>query len=119
MILADSSVWIDHLRRGNREFAAALEEGSIVVHPFVIGELACGMLRRRAEVLEDLDRMPHLVEAEHREVMALIEARRLAGTGIGWTDAHLIAAALIARVDLWTLDRALRDAWIRITTRKS
>lgn len=117
MILADSSVWIDHFRRVNTELVRALHEGSIVVHPFVIGELACGTMHRRADVLADLGRMPQIAAAEHGEVMALVEARRLAGTGIGWTDAHLMAAALIARVELWTLDRALRDAWNRIATR--
>ena len=117
MILADSSVWIDHVRRGNPALVSALHEGSIVVHPFVIGELACGTMRRRAGVLADLSRMPQITAAEHEEVMTLVEARRLAGTGIGWTDAHLIAAALIARVDLWTLDRALGDVWKRIRGR--
>ena len=117
MILADSSLWIDHLRRGNALLVNALREGSIVVHPFVIGELACGTLRRRSDLLEDLGRMPQIAAAEHEEVMALVEGRQLAGTGIGWTDAHLMAAALIARVALWTLDRALGDAWKRIGAR--
>ncbi len=116
MILADSSVWIDHFRRGNAAFATTLQEGSIVIHPFVIGELACGTLRRRAHVLEDLDRMPRIDEADHKEVMAMLEARRLSGSGIGWTDAHLIASALIARVELWTLDRRLAEAWSRIAS---
>ncbi len=115
MILADSSVWIDHFRCGSADFATALNDGSIVVHPFVIGELACGTLRRRAQVLEDLERMPRIDEADHKEVMAMLEARRLAGSGIGWTDAHLIASALIARVELWTLDRRLAEAWTRIS----
>ena len=64
-----------------------------------------------------MKRMPQIAVAEHEEVMALVEGRRLAGTGIGWTDAHLIAAALIARIELWTLDRALGDAWSRIGVR--
>jgi predicted nucleic acid-binding protein len=117
VILADSSVWIDHLRRGNAALVSALHEGSIVVHPFVIGELACGTMRRRADVLADLGRMPRIAAAEHEEVMALVEGRRLAGSGIGWTDAHLMAAALIARVELWTLDRALDRVWKRIGAR--
>lgn len=68
-------------------------------------------------VADTLDAMPQIAAAEHEEVMALVEGRQLAGTGIGWTDAHLMAAALIARVDLWTLDRALGDAWKRIGAR--
>jgi predicted nucleic acid-binding protein len=117
VILADSSVWIDHLRRGNAALVSALQEGSIAMHPFVIGELACGTMRRRVDVLADLGRLPRIAVAEHDEVMALVEGRRLAGTGIGWTDAHLMAAALIARVELWTLDRALDVAWQRIGAR--
>jgi len=117
MILVDSSVWIDHFRRGNTALVAALDDDRIVTHPFVIGELACGQIRRRNEVLDDLERLPTIQAAEHAEVLALVEARRLAGSGIGWTDAHLIAAALIARVDLWTLDRALKDVWSRLLRR--
>ena len=117
VILADSSVWIDHLRRGNAALVRALQAGSIVVHPFVIGELACGSMRRRSEVLAELGRMPRIAAVEHEEVMALVEGHRLAGTGIGWIDAHLMAAAVIARAELWTLDRSLRDAWSRIGPR--
>lgn len=111
MLLADTSVWIEHLRRGVPALAAALEEGSVVVHPFVLGELACGSLRDREEFLEDLARLPTVPAAEHDEVLELVERRALMGSGIGWIDAHLIAAARIAGVELWTLDRALQRAW--------
>lgn len=111
MFLADTSVWIEHLRRGIPLFARALEEGSIVVHPFVLGELACGSLRDREEFLADLSRLPAVPAAEHDEVLHLVAHRRLAGSGIGWVDAHLIAAARLAEVELWTLDRALQRAW--------
>jgi hypothetical protein len=116
VLLADSSVWIEHLRRGVPELEEALEEGTIVVHPFVLGELACGMLRDREAFLEDLARLPEVVPAEHDEVLELVERRRLAGTGIGWVDAHLIAAARIADVELWTLDRALQRAWEKLAS---
>ena len=111
MFLADTSVWIEHLRRGVPALAAALEEGTVAVHPFVLGELACGLLRDREEFLEDLARLPTVPAAEHDEVLALVARRHLAGSGIGWVDAHLIAAARISEVELWTLDRALQKAW--------
>ena len=81
------------LRKGDRVLAAALEEGLVLSHPFVIGELACGTIRQRAAFLADLERLPRAVVAAHDEVMGLVERYRLAGSGIGWVDAHLLAAA--------------------------
>ncbi len=107
MILVDTSVWVDHFRAGNRRLGALLEEQQVLGHPFVVGELACGRLRHRARVLGDLERLPMAPVATHAEVLALIERRSLAGSGIGWVDAHLLASALIARAFLWTLDRTL------------
>jgi predicted nucleic acid-binding protein len=106
-VLADTSVWVDHWRRGNDSFATLLEEDRIVVHPMVIGELALGPLRSRAEVLNDLRELPAASMAEHDEVLALIERRRLWGRGIGWVDTHLLASALLDGAALWTLDRPL------------
>lgn len=117
MVLADTSVWIHHFRHDLPELRAALDDGSVVVHPFVIGALACGTLRRRREILEDLAELPAVDVAEHGEVLAMVEGRRLAGSGIGWLDAHLLASARIARVRLWTLDRALAAAWRAISER--
>lgn len=107
MILADTSVWVDHLRRSNASLVHLLEEGSILCHPFVIGEIALGRLSRRSHVLELLGALPAAAIASHDDVITLIEARRLFGRGIGWVDAHLIGAALVARVQLWTHDRRL------------
>ena len=108
MILADTSVWIEHLRYGESRLRAALEAERILMHPFVIGELACGNLRDRDEVLDLLARLPSAPMATEREAHALLDRHALAGRGIGWIDVHLLAAtALAAPARLWTLDRRL------------
>lgn len=107
MILVDTSPWVDHLRRGNQRLAALLDDGEVVCHRFVIGELAVGNLANRAAILEYLSNLPAAPVAEHDEVLALVERRRLVGAGIGWVDAHMLASSLLARVTLWTLDQPL------------
>jgi len=107
VILVDTSVWVDHLRRGNPALAALLTDGEVVTHPFVIGELSLGLSRRIPEVLDLLDELPALAVASHGEVLNMVERRGLAGKGIGWVDAHLVAAASLAHVALWTRDRPL------------
>ncbi|MCH7664869.1 MAG: PIN domain-containing protein [Acidobacteria bacterium] len=107
MMLVDTSVWVDHLRRGNPQLEELLEATQVVCHRFIIGELACGNLRKRKQILAYLSRLPSAGFATHDEVMELVQARRLMGTGIGWVDAHLLAASLLARVPLWTMDRSL------------
>jgi predicted nucleic acid-binding protein len=107
IVLADTSVWVDLWRHGNPRLARLLEQGRVVVHPFVLGELALGALTPRAEVLRDLGALDRPRVAEHGEVLALIERVPLWGRGIGWVDAHLLAAALLDRLRLWTLDRRL------------
>jgi len=108
VILADTSVWIEHFRAGQPELAALLEAGTVLMHPFVLGELACGNLGDRAEILELLGRLPFAPVAADAEVLAFIERRGLMGRGIGYVDAHLLAAAALAGdARLWTLDRRL------------
>ena len=108
MILVDTSVWVDHLREGIPALAAVLEQDIVFTHPLVVGELACGNLRNRAEVFALLDRLPQAPLASDTEVLELIERRRLMGRGIGYIDVHLLAsAALIADASLWTRDRRL------------
>ena len=107
MILADTSVWVDHLRRANVRMAALLEEGEIAGHPFVIGELALGHLKERREILELLANLPQSTLADHEEVLRFVEQRELARSGLGWVDVHLLAAAALDRSGLWTLDRRL------------
>ena len=107
MILVDTSVWVDHLRRGNDALAALLHEAQVLCHPFVVGELACGRLRRRREVLELLARLPAAPLASRGETLAFVERRRLMGQGLGWVDVHLLASATLSGQPLWTLDRSL------------
>jgi predicted nucleic acid-binding protein len=108
MILVDTSIWIDHLRRGDRRLATLLEAGEVVCHPFVIGELACGRLARRRVILELLHALPRTGQAEHDEMLMFIEDRRLDGGGIGLIDAHILWAAVSQAHELWTRDARLR-----------
>ena len=111
MILADTSVWIEHFRSGNREMRELLEHGQMVMHPFIIAELALGSLRRRNQTLELLDLLPQVRVAQLNEVRLTIEARRLYNLGIGLTDAHLIASVFLNPPTLlWTRDKRLRKA---------
>ena len=108
MILADTSIWIDHLRDGDAALRDRLTAGGIVCHPFVAAEIALGSLKDRHDVLGLLDRLPALPMADAQEVRTLIEARRLFSRGIGFVDASLIAACLLAPgTTLWTRDRRL------------
>ncbi len=110
MTLVDTSVWVDHFRRENERLKSLLEEDGAACHPFVVGELACGRLKNREEVLGLLDALPQADPAEHSEVLHLLDSRRLFGHGLGWVDLHLLASALLAECDLWTLDRPLKRA---------
>lgn len=114
MMLVDTSVWVDHLRREGHELAARLEEGSVLCHPFVTGELACGSLSNRARLLHLLDALPQAQVAEHQEVLQLVGARRIHGRGLGWIDVHLLASALLEGCALWTLDQRLREVAARL-----
>jgi predicted nucleic acid-binding protein len=110
MMLVDTSVWIDYFR-GERSAAALairLDLDEVLIHPWVVGELALGHLgRRRNAIIEDLQRLPQAPIITDREVLQMVRARRLAGSGIGWVDAQLLASALVAGVQLWTNDRRL------------
>lgn len=109
MILVDTSVWVDHLRRGDDALGAALEASIVVTHPWVIGELALGPLRNRHEVLHLLGQLSAAHEASHGETLELVERRSLAGRGIGYVDLHLLASAALSGVPLWTRDRRLAE----------
>ncbi len=110
MTLVDTSVWIDHFRRNNQTLKALLIDGKVAVHPFIVGELACGNLRNRSEILHLLNELPQATVAEHHEVLSFIEANRLYGTGMGWIDAHLIASALLTDLLIFTYDKAVGEA---------
>jgi predicted nucleic acid-binding protein len=109
MILADTSVWIDHFRKIDTQLQSLLRAEQILMHPFVASELALGSLRRRAQTLQFLDHLPHARVAEPGEIRYLIETRSLYALGIGLVDAHLLATALLTpSTQLWTRDRRLR-----------
>jgi predicted nucleic acid-binding protein len=109
LILADTSIWIDHLRSGNKEMRKLLNEGHIAIHPFIIAELALGSIQERTKTLALLDLLPQVRVAQLSEVRHAIEARRLYSLGIGLTDAHLIASVFLnSSTLLWTRDKRLR-----------
>jgi predicted nucleic acid-binding protein len=109
LILVDTSVWVDHFRSADATLEALLDIGSVLVHPFVVGELALGSLPRRAEVLEALDDLPMATVASDKEVRWFIEDHALFSRGVGYVDIHLLAAVrLTPETELWTHDRRLR-----------
>lgn len=109
MILVDTSVWIDHLQSGDEQLTALLSGGEVLGHPFVIGELALGNLQQREALLSDFQDLPRVIVASDEEVLDLINRQMLFGRGIGYVDAHLLAAVLLtAGSKLWTRDRRLQ-----------
>jgi predicted nucleic acid-binding protein len=111
LILVDTSVWVDHLRRGDARLVALLESAAVLMHPFVVGEIACGSLADRKTVLELLRDLPIAAVAEADETLAFVERHRLWGRGIGCVDVHLLASvALTSGATLWTRDKRLRAA---------
>jgi predicted nucleic acid-binding protein len=107
LILVDTSVWVDHLRRGNTRLKALLLDTKVITHPFVAGELALGHLERRAQILALLANLPQACVASHEQVMRFVDDHALFGSGLGWVDAHLLCAAAVQRLGLWSLDRPL------------
>jgi predicted nucleic acid-binding protein len=109
VILVDTSVWLEHLRSASAILSALLDDGVVLGHPFVLGELALGNLRQRDDILRVLRRLPQATSASHLEVLQFIDREALYGRGIGYADAHLLAAArLTAGSKLWTRDRRLQ-----------
>jgi predicted nucleic acid-binding protein len=118
MVLVDSSVWIEHFRKGQPQFAKLLNEASVLMHPFILGELACGNLKNRADILRDLEDLPQALAATHEETLELMSKRKLWGRGIGWIDAHLVASALLSHCRFWTFDERLHKAAADIGVRR-
>lgn len=115
MILADTSIWVDHLRDGDATMTAHLNAGLILMHPFVVGELAMGNLPGRAGLLATLRKMPTVLKARDDEVLDLIEREKLFGRGLGFVDTHLLASALLTdEATLWSRDHRLHAAAERL-----
>lgn len=109
MVLADTSVWISHLREGNNTMEFLLNEGIVVCHPFIIDELASGNLKNRREILSLLQELPAVEMAEHEEILQFIDKNYLMGKGLGLTDIHLLASAVLTDIPLWTNDKILKQ----------
>jgi predicted nucleic acid-binding protein len=114
MVLVDTSVWVNHLRTGHTHLEGLLSRGEVSSHPFIIGELACGQINNRKEILSLLKALPMAQEATHEEVLRLIEERRLMGCGLGYVDIHLLASALLNSAPLWTLDDMLKKTALKL-----
>jgi predicted nucleic acid-binding protein len=115
MILVDTSVWVDHLRNGNETLAELLLKDEVLCHPMVVGELACGNLKRRKELLALLHALPSAERVSDDEVLFFIEQHRLSGRGLGLVDAHILASCAINHATLWTYDSRLQRAADEIT----
>lgn len=109
MVIFDTSIWIDHIREASPNLTALLESGMILMHPFVIGELACGNMRNRELTLSLLSDLPQCSVATHQEVLRFIEVHQLMRRGIGYVDVHLLAAATVSQAKLWTRDKRLHN----------
>ena len=107
MVLVDTSVWISHLRDSNSYFKELLNKGIVLCHPFIIGELACGNIINRNEILSLLKSLPMASIVEHDEVLKFIEDRKLARKGLGYVDVHLLASAILSDSPIWSLDKKL------------
>jgi hypothetical protein len=115
MILVDTSIWIDHFRRKDPRLSDLLEAVEIVTHPFIIGEIALGSIKDRRRILSALANLPFVTAATDEEALAFIEAQSLAGSGVGYLDAHLLASArLTPETRLWTRDKKLGVAAERL-----
>jgi hypothetical protein len=117
VVLVDTSIWVAHLRTGNAHMSALLHQGNVLSHPFIIGELACGRIRNRDEILSLLHALPQARTATDSEVLQFIQVHRLMGAGLGLVDVHLLASARLSSASLWTSDRRLGAAARRLGVR--
>jgi predicted nucleic acid-binding protein len=120
LILADTSVWIDHLRKDEPALVALLNSGQVVTHPYIVGELALGNLRQRKAILGAMQNLPQATVARDDEVLAMIDRWALYGRGIGYVDAHLLASVpLSLGALLWTRDQRLRTVAVALSLHAS
>jgi predicted nucleic acid-binding protein len=115
VILVDTSVWVDHLRQQDSTMVLLLERGYVLIHPFVIGELALGSIPRREMVLSNLQSLPSVSVAADSEVLHMIHRHKLFGLGIGYVDVHLLAAAELSDSFFWTRDKRLAQVASRLS----
>lgn len=114
LILVDTSIWVDHLRFRLQPLSAAIAEGEVVMHPYVLGEIALGNVKDRGRSLATLAALPRAVKVSDEAILSLVEIARLAGSGIGYVDCHVLASAQLIDAKLWTRDRRLRLAAERL-----
>ena len=115
LILVDTSVWIKHLREGDKDLAELLEQGLVVCHPFIIGEIACGGIKNRLEIINLLSYLPSTEVLDHNDIMNFIENRNIMNKGVGYIDIHLLGSALVSDTPLWTFDKALRKIALQLS----
>jgi len=109
MVLVDTSVWIDHLRKNDKDLQLLLIDGEVACHPLIIGELVCGNLKNRKEIISLLQALPILPEIDFDEYLYFVEEHNLYGKGIGYIDIHLLASAKLSQSELWTRDKRLKS----------
>jgi len=110
MVIVDTSIWVTHLRQGNPQLEKLLLDTEVMCHPFIIGELACGKLKNRTEIISSLQFLPMAPMIEFDEFLFFVDQNHLMGKGIGFVDVHLLASAQLAGVPLWTADKSLKSA---------
>ncbi len=106
--LIDTSIWIDHLRNKNEPLIQLLEDNQVYIHPFIIGEIACGNLKNRNEVMNLLKQLPEAAITMHEEALKFLYNHKLSGKGIGWVDIHLLSSCALTSIKLLTLDKRLQ-----------
>ena len=117
MVLVDTSIWGSHFRKGDPHLQELLADEQVLCHPFITGELACGGLKNRKEIISLLQALPGAITAETDEILEFIEHQKLIGVGIGLVDVHLLASALLTKALFWTADRNLRAAAAQLNIR--
>ncbi len=110
MVIVDTSIWVDHLRTGNKHLEKLLLDAEVICHEFIIGELACGNLINRYEILTLLQALPHAPKIDHQEFLYFIDKHQLMGQDIGLVDIHILASTQLSNVTIWTADKRLKAA---------
>ena len=114
MVLVDTSIWVNYLRKGDRHLESLLMESEVACHPFIIGELACGSIRNRSEILSLLKALPTTSAVDMTEYLFFVEENHLFGVGIGFVDVHLLSSAILSGIPLWTADKKLKEAALHL-----